>query len=562
MRKRKNIFSLCSAPRPVFVQIEPEKVIPPPSIAEGAEVKTLQDLWDEAEDLMQKIQDRMDEIKNWWKSGAMPAEVKAAYDKCAETKNLMNQYMKELIKKGVYSPNRMLPLEEGEREVREKTIKQIDDVFGEFWIEQKKAEKGDDPLDGRLPLFLPDMSVWYGANRKNKKKGPKPGKPVEEGLTADAMEEESRGADAMREEEKDPDRMLPRESPKYWMAVYRDIARKLVRKAANPETEEPLDPEEKNAVMFMSGGDNTRSIILDGRKYVLEKDVPGNFIRIRDYWPASEENPPGTKIDPYICSSGKNKEDPVWKRPTEADIAYKLALKKERDTTAKGAEDIRRLEAANKTLDKDLKWIFSDKAEYGSKLTLKTGTDTMIEMFKQYDGGIKTTRRSPDGEDERIFKELDQCRYFAGQYLAADTEISAQMASPEDQESERSIVINKIAENLSRACLLGVHHKLFREFTGEINDFINKHGILNWRQKAKDAFGGYRVVITDGRLSVIRKNPEYAEYRTLVAQRDRGNLSPEDEEDIPSEPPPKYLTFYAAPPPAREEGVEGGEKIA
>ncbi len=549
----KSSFKTFFPQRAIFVNEPHTEILPTPSPKE-IEVKTLSEALDEARKELDRYDARIKAIKDYYANKTMSPEVKKAHADYKKEREVLMKYMVDL---GVYNKKVERDLKEEEIQLRETTLSKLNNVFIEFEHRQSEWEEGaaGDPLHGLRPkLRFPEEQQ----GKKSRKEG-------EEEKAAHGVEIKGEKA-------------AVKESPEFWAARYRDITRKIITKAEGGP-EESMTADERLAVMFMRGGE-TKEVILDGQKYRLERDIPGNYLRLRDYWKNKGEVQEGKpKEDPYVSSSGKNNIEPSWKTVTKTDIKVRKAEKTQQQLDLEAKKlDIQKQRKLGE-LEKQLNWLSADSTPAGSYINYwhflskeETGEseETLIgqqvNILKKYDGsllvnhfnqhlikkGDQMENQPKTDEKSRSFTDFDQCREYVSKLLRGDSQIVVSQASAEDLEKERQAFIDKkmknLADNLAKASIFGVGSDAFKFYLKNVLDFVEKHKVDKWEQNKVEAFMGRHVEIADGKPNVFMENPEYEKY-----QQDNKKKRTE-------EAPQQYLALFPVPKTSGEEEVE--EKAA
>jgi len=573
LKHRYVLIRFLSPKRQVFAQFTPNESLPTPE--PYADIETLEEAYNLLKTALAESDNRLRAIKQYYGSDAskMPAGMRQSYDSYLQTRNNILNELKAI--ENQMRANR-IALDSSSNDAQQKTIiantlQALDETFAALAEQQRSSEKElpGDPMRG-FPMFLFDRTdnphVDAAARQKAKnKKSKSTAKVTEAGETKST---------------------ITKESQEYWTALYRNVTSKIIN-YARTQTPARLTTEEKTAVMFMKGGD-TMIINLDGQKYLLERDLTGKYLRLRDYWKEHGENATEkSKEDPSIAINRGSSGIPLWATLTAAD----LEARRQKSAQEKASRDAKNQEKQRAMVTDDLRkrleWLFAPGTSAGSRVSFRhivskeqiANTDKekrivmRVELLRKYDGSVQArylkqslvinmngiSEQTETIQDKTVLfpaNAMENCQNNVQAYLQSDSLITASEASPQDYEEERRTFIEQrldlMSGNLARASILPGQEKLISDDTTgndrvamvntefvrwlrEIQNLIDAEKITDWEQplNSPNAFLDMHILIRGGKISVLKENPAFKQYQDGI----RNGVTPK-------EAPPQYLAIY------------------
>jgi hypothetical protein len=534
--------------RQVFVTNRPSDILPTPE--PYADIESLREAWDILKEALSEADKRLKKIRDAYGGEAkIPSEVRAEYEAYKSERDDTKRQIAEIEKQGVWRAEAGKSIDEETETVARTTLEELDAAFAAYAGKQHEKEQIDryDPAAGLVTPLFEATPVKHVSRRKSRDKEEREGQATPES-------EEKKGSKS-------------KESPEYWAALYRDITRKIINKASSGN-EEPLSVEERTAVMFMKGGE-TREIRLDDKKYLLERDIPGKFLRLRNYWRDNgKDDAEKQQEDPYMASSGAKDALPVWKNVTDTDRDTRSRKQTEEAAKKSRETEERRFEDLKVTYRKEIENIFAPETPAGSVALFKiieskepiAGTDSFtvtrvtVELTKKY-GGEFTARILREGvttdaegieSNPKILN--DETKHYDGTQMEACTEeimklvnpgadYTTYVATPDQTEAERLEYVHKqlewMAGNLVGSSIFAGEEVIYHDdatggewiqrvnkdvlaWLGRIQRLIDKENITDWEQDPMRGYIGRHILIRDGKISMLQDNPAYDEYRKRI----------------------------------------------
>jgi hypothetical protein len=559
-----------SPERQVYYNTKGSEVPPTPEPFEGAE--TLADAREMLIGALAECEKRLRKIRDTYGGESkIPAEIQTEYDAYKKKRDDtirerddIEKNLKELRKQGI-SPEVETSIDDETKTVVDNTLKELDAGFAALRKKQEIKENGypGDPMHGPAPTtpMFADVPDRHAPRKKERAK-----KPDENPATAPESKKERRARST--------------ESPEYWAALYRDITKKI-KNFADSGTEESLTAEELTAVMFLNGGE-TRTIVLEGQRYLLERDITGRFLRIRGYWKQfGKDDQEKSKEDPYIANSGRKDGMPAWKTFTESDLE---ARKKRKEDEQKRNEDEKRqqdesikterMTALRDELDNDIGLIFATDTPPGKRVSFwhivskekVEGSDNekvnglQVQLLRKYgDGSVEVRyleqsmlidvngisgQAETTRDEKKTFTsgQIQTCKDEVSAYLNVESKISVTETTSEEKEADRLAYVHKqldwMAGNLVASSIFPGEEVVFHDdatggewvqrvnkdvlgWLGRIQRLMDKEHVTEWEQDPMRGYIGRHIVIRDGRISMLQENPAYNEYRRAMEGRGR-----------------------------------------
>lgn len=535
---------------------------------------TLQAAFAEAEKRLKKI------VDTYGGERKIPQELKAEYEPYKQEKADTQEEIRKIEQSKDFKEKTATDAIDATQQIVDNTLSELDDAFKKYL----QAEQLDrfNPMSGNIKrAFAESQEVRHVTGR-----------------VRPAYISAPRTSSVESEERK---KTVSKESPEYWEALYRDIASKIINKAKSAD-EKPLTVEEKTAVMFMKGGE-TKNVVLDGVTYKLERDIPGKFLRLRNYWLENgKDEEEKAKEDPYIASSGARDATPVWKTVTAADLEARKKKNTEAENIRKRETEERNFESMKSDIRNEIMNLFNTATPAGTMSVIRTtesrspveGTDytrverLTVELTKKYDGSVharflkEAVNIDPEGmenqpkmikDETKVFTaaQNDVCAEEVGKNLNPDVDYMTYEATPAQTEAERKKYINerlnRMASNLVGSTIFAgeetiVHddrtgmqwvqrvNRTFLKWAGLIQRFIDREKVSEWEQDPHRGFLGRHIKIKDGKITVLQENPKYANYRSLI---ERGKKPKETQEPYLALLPDIRLREDQLPPDDLEE---------
>jgi|GEM_PF-3687621 len=484
--------------------------------------ESLSEAFEVLQQALKESEIRLGKIRNAYKGELkIPADVKLAYDAYKQKRLDTYNEIKELRKRGINSSEARNSIDSATNEVVNKTLNNLDAAFAGYLV----AEKGPpgDAMRGLSKDIFPTTPIKH-ASRKPKK------------VNQATMPEAGRNIPPIVDRappSKEEKRSVSRKSPEYWNPLYRDISLKLIDKAVSG-SEVKLSLEEETAARIMNPGE-TKSILIKGKPYLLERDNYGNYLRLRNY---RKQHGQSEMADPYIAITRVKNLPPRWSDDFKKD---KIA-DKEKKEALKSTSDKEQVESnANKQID----WLFSKNTPAGSKMSFwhivsrEKMPDTenekligmQVVMLKQYDGVVRVrylqqakviNGGKPVGNAETILDKTvkypvassDKCRKDVMNCIQNDSQITVTTATKEDTEKERLAYVyeqlDKAADDLTKASVMP--GPIF-PWLAEFQKIIDREKIADWEQNPKYAFLDRHIIVKNGKVSILELNPEYKKFR-------------------------------------------------
>lgn len=527
--------------RQVFDNSSRVEIPPTQESYEGFE--SLSEAFEVIKEALAEADRRLQKIRDEYKGEAkIPYGVKEAYlDYKEKRKKTYDEYEKLRVLLN-YKPGANNSIEDAKRDIVKKTLEELDAAFSGYLVAEKGP--GGDPMDG-LPKDIFRNTPKKHVSRKRKQ--------VEEAKMPEAARNKAPNVD-VPPPSKEEKRSVSRKSPEYWNPLYRDISLKLIGKAVSG-SEVKLSLEEETAARIMNPGE-TKSILIKGKPYLLERDNYGNYLRLRNY---RKQHGQSDMADPYIAITRVKNLQPRWSDDFKKD---KIPGKEQREAL-KSTSDKEQVESdANKQID----WLFSKNTPAGSTMSFwhivsrekiaDTGNEKhigmQVEMLKKYDGGVqaKFLRQAkvinagkPVGDTETILDKTvkypvassAKCRKDVMKCIQNDSQITVTTATKEDTEKERLAYVyeqlDKAADNLTKASVMP--GSIF-PWLAVFQKIIDREKITNWEQNPEYAFLDRHIIVKNGKVSILELNPEYKKYQ--------------EERNLPGNPagavPQKYLAVH------------------